>query len=135
MLHPTIVPKLRCCEQEPHFAQQVIGQARFRQEYVTSRLFRPVAVALPCARRQHDEWDRDSSVDANLLDDNVGRYSGFSRELGRRQRSETELGSQPPADHLDRLIHLGYTAGTENEDVLAFRQGVEADIDASLLRS
>jgi hypothetical protein len=26
----TIVPKLRRREQDPHFAQQVIGQARFR---------------------------------------------------------------------------------------------------------
>src|SRR6185295_19385038 len=55
--HRAIVTKLRCCEQQSHFAHQVIGQARFRQEYVTSRLFRLLAVALPGACRQHDERD------------------------------------------------------------------------------
>src|SRR5262249_371792 len=33
-------------------------------------------------------------------------------ELGRRRRGETEPGSQPPGDLLDRLVHLGHTAGT-----------------------
>jgi len=33
-------------------------------------------------------------------------------ELGRLQDSKTELGSQPPANLLDRSVHLGHTAGT-----------------------
>jgi hypothetical protein len=41
--------------------------------------------------------------------------------LGRRPCGETELGSQPPGNLFDRLVHLGYTSGTEEEVVLAFR--------------
>src|SRR2546425_6085104 len=56
-------------------------------------------------------------------------------ELGRRQRGETELGSEPPAHLRDRFVHLGHTAGTEDERVLAFREGMQADIDASIFRA
>jgi len=41
--------------------------------------------------------------------------------LGCRQGGETELGAQPPAYLLDRLVHFGHAAGTEDEVVLACR--------------
>jgi hypothetical protein len=62
------------------------------------------------------------------------RSPGFT-SLGRRQDGEIELGAQPWADLFDRLVHLGHAAGPEDEVVLAFGQGMQADLDASGCRS
>ena len=50
-------------------------------------------------------------------------------------RRETELESQPPGHLRDRLIHLGHTASTEDEVMLTFRQGMQADVEAEAFRA
>src|SRR5258708_30517201 len=55
--------------------------------------------------------------------------------LGRRQGGETQLGSHPPPHLLDGLVYLRHTAGAMDERVLAFRDGMQADIDAGVFRS
>src|SRR5260370_19194517 len=55
--------------------------------------------------------------------------------LGRRQDGETQLGSHPPAHLLDGLVYLRHTAGAMAERVLAFRDGMQADLDAGVSRS
>ena len=48
---------------------------------------------------------------------------------------ETQPGSHPPAHLLDGLVGLGHTASAHDERVLAFREGMQADIDAYMFRS
>jgi len=48
---------------------------------------------------------------------------------------ETQPGSHPPAHPLDSLVRLRHTASAHDERVLAFRDGIQADIDACIFRS
>jgi hypothetical protein len=48
---------------------------------------------------------------------------------------ETQRGSHPPAHLLDGLVRLRHMASAHDERVLAFRDGMQADIDACIFRS
>ena len=48
---------------------------------------------------------------------------------------EIQPGSHPPAHLLDGLVRLRHTASAHDERVLAFRDGMQADIDACIFRS
>src|SRR5262245_10998556 len=53
-------------------------------------------------------------------------HLGIHRRLGIRRASQ--LGSQPPAHLLNRLVGLGHTAGTQDERVLSVRNRVDSDV-------
>ena len=67
--------------------------------------------------------------------DRVIRGTGRDLGLGRCQCGETELRSQPAADLFDRLVRLWHATSAPDEVVLAFGEGMQADVDAGVFRS
>jgi hypothetical protein len=67
--------------------------------------------------------------------DRVIRGTGRDLGLGRCQCDETELRSQPAVDLFDCLVRLWHATSAPDEVVLAFGEGMQADVDAGVFRS